>query len=164
VTWVLLERDDTIVVRHAGPVRKAMVRLFGPHWDQDLAAGVSADTSVEHSLRAQYLVMTGHRSLIADAICRIMAQAGVSVAGAAPSGFPMQSPRTRRAVRACAGDLQRLAERLRAPGPVSPRGVALAELLVTDGAGPLHYGGDAAVLRAVCLAAEEALDPSTEHL
>ena len=42
-------------------------------------------------------------------------------------------------------------ERLRAPGPVRPQGVAKARLLITDGAGPLWGMGGKAELSAVAV-------------
>ena len=53
--------------------------------------------------------------------------------------------------------LRELVRRLRTNGPVSAQGVAMVRVLLTDGAGPLHYGdGD---LRLAVRAAMLALDP-----
>jgi hypothetical protein len=54
-----------------------------------------------------------------------------------------------------ADDLERLAQRLLAPGPVAARGVARSRLLLTDGAGALYWRRAAVDLRA---AVEEALE------
>ena len=44
--------------------------------------------------------------------------------------------------------MQVLADRLAAPGPVDVRGVAQAQLLLTDGTGPLYFPGATEELRA----------------
>jgi hypothetical protein len=73
------------------------------------------------------------------------------------------SCRTREAVTANAYELTRLALRLASHDPVSPRGLAMARLLTTDGGGPLHHGGSAAALRNACVAILDALDPELER-
>ena len=47
-------------------------------------------------------------------------------------------------------ELRDLIATLERPGPVTARGMALVNLLVTEGGGPLHYGGDHTRLRNRC--------------
>jgi hypothetical protein len=57
------------------------------------------------------------------------------------------SPRLTQVI-AASDDLTRLADALARPGPVAPRGVAQAWILLTDGTGPLYNGNSKANLRA----------------
>ena len=59
-------------------------------------------------------------------------------------------------VRACAREIDDLAQALMGPSP-RVRGVAIVRELLTDGAGPLYYGGRPGELRATVLAARCAL-------
>jgi len=72
VAVVLLERDHDVVVEEASVWRRVRTHLLAARWDRDLAAGVSPDTSVEHSLRAQHLATPAQRTVTASALWRCL--------------------------------------------------------------------------------------------
>jgi len=59
--------------------------------------------------------------------------------------------------------LATLGRRLRAPEPVSPRGVALLESLLTDGTSPLYLPTERGALGSRLRAAAAALEPRPRH-
>ena len=142
----------------AGLWRRAKVRMFGGRLDQDLARGFSPDATVEHSLRAAYLARTDQRQLTARALELVLGEA-TSPARPAAGAARRISGVTRSVVLANAYNVSRLATRLASSEPVSPRGLAMARSLVTNGAGPLHYGGSVEKLRCACERIQDALDP-----
>lgn len=92
------------------------LRLQARRLDRALAAGASPDASEELTLRAHALVRADTRNEVAASLSRLAQGDG-------------QRPLRR--------DLERVATRLLDPGPVAPRGVALALELLSDGAAPL---------------------------
>jgi hypothetical protein len=104
--------------------------------DQELAAGIYPESSSALALRARRLTAPRRRRMMADGYHRL--------------------PREARGRLACAGDeLERLAETLESPGPVSAKGAAQAWLLLTDGTGPMYNSGGTSGARA---AAERTLE------
>jgi len=104
-----------------------------PRLTASLAAGQDPASNPELGLRARQLTAMRHRVAIARALEETVASAEdprVRMSAAAPLA--------RREVRAARSSLRRLAAALREDGEVSPRGVALAERLLTDGSGPLY--------------------------
>ena len=140
---VLIDRGDDVVVCTASLWRRLRARLLADRWDHELSNGVSPDSSVERSLRAEWLARTTQRRLVARALRR-------SLDGAT----------LRNGIATCQDVLMRLALHLESSRPASPRGLAMAHILVTDGTGPLHYGGRPNELRRQCLTALAALDPT----
>jgi hypothetical protein len=63
-------------------------------------------------------------------------------------------------VRAARNEMQTLIGGLLAPVPVSARGVALVQLLLCDGSGPMYRPGSRADLGALLAQAARALEPS----
>ncbi len=59
-------------------------------------------------------------------------------------------------------EMELLLERLLAPAPVPARGVALVNLLLSDGTGPLYRRGSQADLAAMVTQAVDALDPAND--
>ena len=122
--------------------------------DRELAAGLPPEGGRRRGLAAALLVTPARRRSLATSLGRI------TTAAADPAtrlGRPLP-PSTRARVRACTGDLDRLAARLLAPRPVTARGMAQVRLLLTDGGGPLHGPASAAALRRAVGAALAALD------
>jgi hypothetical protein len=142
---VLIDVGDDVVVRTASLWRRARARLFADRWDRDLSEGVSPDSCVERSLRAEHLARPTQRRLLARALRR-------SLEGAT----------LRNGIAVCQDAVMRLASRLESPRPVSARGLAMAHILVTDGTGPLHYCGRPSELRHQCLSTLAALEPGTD--
>jgi hypothetical protein len=133
---VLLEISDENGRRLATRRVRARDRLAA-RWhyaslDRELAAGASPDGDPARALRAHRLVGARARRDLVLAIERILREAS----GPAPRRTA-EAPICRRNVREAQGQLQRLADRL-AAGPVDARGVALAQALLTDSAGPLY--------------------------
>jgi hypothetical protein len=98
-----------------------------------LAAGEDASASPELALRARQLTTTRNRSSIALSLERAVADAE-----APRSSRSSAAPLARPDVRAARAALRDLAGALRNQHEVSPRGVALTEMLLTDGSGPLY--------------------------
>jgi hypothetical protein len=101
--------------------------------DDELAAGLSPEGSRARAVRATALVEPAYRGAIADRWVEILAD-------------KKRRRRKRLAVerdrvRAAAADIGSLVEALRAHAPVPARGVAIANRLLTDGAGPLYRTG-----------------------
>jgi hypothetical protein len=76
-----------------------------------------------------------------QAVRHLHREAGVRVRGAEPA-------------------IRELARLLRAPLPVSARGVAMAQVLLTDGGGPLYWSAAPESLHVALRAAIERLDPA----
>jgi hypothetical protein len=88
-------------------------------------------------------------------------------AGRCPPWPPWPAAKIRprpRAVAAAAQEMDLLAARLLAPGPVSARGVAQVRLLLTDGCGPLYFDGSGVDLRAALARALADLEPRPHPL
>jgi hypothetical protein len=132
---------------------RVSARLRAHRLDQALAAGAAPDSSAGMSLRARALVRVETRRELAGALRRLT-RTGVSP-GALGSRVTTSGPR----VSAVRDDLERLAERLLEPGPVSARGVALTQELLTDGTGPLFWAESADDLEVRLHTVLEALEP-----
>ncbi len=161
MSLVLLETEDDIVVRDATPWCRARARVLAARWDRELAEGASPDAGVELSLRAAHLATAAQRTLTARAIWRTLDLASDPGRGAHVRAVLAVGPRARAAVLACAPELRRLAAVIDSPEPVSPRGLALARQLATDGGGPLHYPRRADDLHRACRHALACLTPGS---
>jgi hypothetical protein len=124
----------------------------GTELDRRLAAGEDPRSSDELSLRAKRLIATRSRGRVAKGL-----------AGALRSA-KNDGPRFTAAVRPRSADvldadgvITAIERRLRGPGPVGARGVALVRLLLIDGNGPLYQPGEAGALATRLRAAATAL-------
>jgi hypothetical protein len=130
---------------------RVAARLRARRLDHALAAGTPPEANAALALRARRLTEPGRRCVIASSLRRIARDGSPhGPAGVLPSGAP---------VAVAAGPLDRLAETLDHPGPVSAEGVAQAWLLLTDGMGPLYNAHAAVSLRASAARATRALHP-----
>jgi hypothetical protein len=127
------------------------LRLQARTLDRALADGALPAGSEQLARRAQALVRADNRNEIAASLRRL-ARGDGSPLGSRVGAVPARAEDVRR-------DLERLAARLLEPGPVAPRGVALTQELLTDGAGPLFWTESADDLGARLRAALEALEP-----
>jgi hypothetical protein len=125
-------------------VRSLPRRLRG-HWratelDRALAAGVDPETTPEIAAHAESLCSRRKREALAGAIYLALKDASLGT-----SPLSVRVPIARDAVRRNRPELLALAAELRQATDVSPRGVAAARLLVTNGTGPLYCddGSDA---------------------
>jgi hypothetical protein len=156
-------RDRTVLV--AGPDRWELVRSrirdrLLAHWraldlDEQLAAGRSPGTDRVRAVRAGMLIAPAHRRRLAASWADLLARTTGPAARRLPVGVPLQRAR----IDAAREDIQRLVDALRAAGPASARGVALATLLLTDGTGPVYQRASPVDLPAALQAAVRHLDP-----
>jgi hypothetical protein len=106
--------------------------------DAALAEGVDPCVDPLLALRARQLTSPATRQAIAHTIHNLLDAAEEPWRGSRP---PLQSED----VLAARAELLRVAERLGAPEPLSPRAVALAAQLVWDCASPVYAAGDFSV-------------------
>jgi hypothetical protein len=127
------------------------LRLRARSLDRALADGASPDDSEQLARRAQALVRADTRNEIAASLRRLARGDGRPLSSRV-GAVPARAEDVRR-------ELERLAARLLEPGPVAPRGVALSQELLTDGAGPLFWAESAGDLGARLRTVLEALAP-----
>ena len=119
-----------------------MARLQAHALDRDLARGVAPESCGALTLRARTLIGPSARTALARQLRRVVSDARGGHVWL--SRVAVRRP----AVLDAAEELDVLADRLAAPGPVDVRGVAQVQLLLTDGTGPLYFRGAAEELRA----------------
>jgi hypothetical protein len=154
VTVLLLAQKGTLRAEQPHVLHRLATRLRSDHLTRRLAGGASPESSMLLALLAQRLVSASHRTALADelgALVTVSSQASAS-------GRPGWPPVSWAAVAEAASDLLAVVERLRRPGPVGVRGVAIVEQLLRDGAGPMYYATDPGELVAQARAAVVALD------
>lgn len=100
--------------------------------DEELAAGVSPDSDPLLRERAQILLSRESRLRIASGLDRARRQ------GERPALHTAQVPVRTQAVRDAGPALEMLAYRMRGHLPISPQGAAKANILLSDGGGPLY--------------------------
>jgi hypothetical protein len=115
--------------------------------DAELAAGEPVSTDRLRAVRAAMLV--------APALRRQLARGWLGLLPGRREIIPV----LRSEVLAARDDIAELAAALRSPGPVGPRGVALANLLLTDGTGPLYVPREGVSLRDQVRIAIDRLQP-----
>jgi hypothetical protein len=142
---ILLLADDGAGFR----VAKASLRgrlqawLCASRLDTDLARGVPPESTMALALRAERLAR--------PAMCRQLARTVEQIVAGASRPQSLRAPRfplCHDEVRAARAELEALADRLTAPGPVSAQGVAQVRVLLADGTGPLYCRHSPARLRA----------------
>jgi hypothetical protein len=162
-SWGRRYRGRTVLV--VGPDRWELVRSriwdrLRAHWraldlDEQLAAGRAPGTDRLRAVRAGMLIAPTWRRRLAASWADLLAESTGPAARGRPAGVPLQRVR----IDAARDDIQRLVDALRAPGPASARGVALATLLLTDGTGPVYQRSSPVDLPAALHAAVRHLDP-----
>jgi hypothetical protein len=126
-------------------------RLHGGRLDHQLARGLHPASSQELQLHARRLTSRAKRASIADALEEILEFAS------RPPTFSARVPPRRAAVLAARPDIELLAAELRADERCRAGGVALAKLLITDGASPMYGQGPEEELLAAVREAYRAL-------
>lgn len=114
---------------------RALAQLRQTALDQRLADGESCASDRELTARAWQITRPAARKRLASALDAVRAEAKRSRPQRQRGAVV---PICRAEVEVARDELERLAERLRDPRPVRPRGVALARLLLSDGNGPLY--------------------------
>lgn len=123
---------------------------------RELASGVASIDSRELALRAGQLTAKSTREVVACSIEDLFQEA------ARPTpGFTAKVPIDRSKVTAGREQLSDLADRLRAPDPVRPHGMALVLLLLTDTEQPLFGTGTEDELSAAILEVRRRLEVPT---
>jgi hypothetical protein len=112
---------------------RALVRLKAASLDRRLAAGEAAASDQLLAARANLLVEWQGRRCLAEDWEHLLSAARKPTVARSPR-LPLQSE----AIVGAEHYVRELVAKLRQPADVSPRGVALARLLMTDGAGPLY--------------------------
>jgi hypothetical protein len=142
MSTLLLASGDSVVGRRAGLRDRLMARLQAHALDRELARGVAPESCGALTLRARTLIGPSARATLACQLRRVVRDArGGHV-------WLTRIAVRRPAVLDAADELDVLADRLAAPGPVDVRGVAQVQLLLTDGTGPLYFRGATEELRA----------------
>jgi hypothetical protein len=141
-TLLLLVSGETVMGRRAGLRDRLMARLRAGALDRELARGVAPESCGALTLRARTLIGPSARATLARQLRRVVSDARGGHVWL--SRVAVRRPE----VLDAADDLDLLATRLAAPGPVDVRGVAQVQLLLTDGTGPLYFRGATDELRA----------------
>jgi len=142
-TLVLMRGSDphAVEVRRCGPVARLLVRARSLSLDRALSRGASPDSSVALSLRARDLISPAHRLTLVRQLRRVARAAGRPSPRFDPS-VPVPSH-----VSEVADLLDQLSETLESAEAVDARGVALLQVLLHDGGGPLFDARAAFALR-----------------
>ena len=131
-------------------------RIRARKLDRALARGEAPNGNAAMARRAHALVRADTRVALAASLRRIASGGGT------PRTLGTRVAAAGASERAARSELDRLAERLLEPGPVDPRGVALTQELLSDGAGPLFWKENGDDLSARLRVAIEALEPRGE--
>jgi hypothetical protein len=127
------ERPLGLTLRRSRLWARLAARVLAPTLDLRLADGHAPESGVLLAVRAQALVSPGPRRRDARLWGELVLRASRPPVLRSP-----HTPLNRDAVTGCAGRLAEVRGRLDAPGPVSARGVAMANRLLRDGTGPLY--------------------------
>ncbi|MFZ0972324.1 MAG: hypothetical protein WAN22_08865 [Solirubrobacteraceae bacterium] len=148
--------------RRARPWRRVRLALIaGWHaaeLDRELAAGVSPLASELLAIRSERLTGKRYRARMAAGLARVVRDADATTRGFSAAVRP-----DRREVIAARTVITTLDRRLRAAEPISARGVALLESLLTDGTSPLYRPTEPGALGSRLRAAAAALEPLARH-
>jgi hypothetical protein len=148
--YVLIDDDfDRLVLRKLRPWHVLRTRLQAATLDRELARGDAPESCEYLAVRAQQLSSPRYRRALAASLQRLVSGGNTAAS--------MHYLIGRKRVAAAAGELSDLAERLREPGLVSARGVAMACELLREGNGPLYQDCGPAALRHAALQAIQAL-------
>lgn len=131
-----------VVQRQPRPQRHRLrarltARLRARSLDRQLAVGVAAAAGSPLAAHRHRITSTPERQAIAHALSIAVSDAR---RGASLPPVP-RTPLDIRAVTAAQALIERLIQRLHAPGPVCERGMARLRLLLSDGSGPLYRCG-----------------------
>jgi hypothetical protein len=127
--------------------------FYAGQLDRQLAGGASPGASAVLAIHAERITGGRSRARVADGLARVRRDAQVAQPGFTAAIRPHRSE-----VIAARVVLEILERRLRAPEPVTARGVALLRVLLTDGASPLYRPGDLGALGSDLRAAAAALE------
>jgi hypothetical protein len=135
---------------------RLLARVHALTLDQELAAGLPADGGRARAVRAAMLVSPSEREDLARNWERLLQRVDRARQGADP-----RVPLARARIVDAEDDIRQLVAALRAGLPVPARGVAMANLLLIDGTGPVYSVGRRRDLRTAVQEATENLNPWT---
>jgi hypothetical protein len=124
---------------------RLVARFLASRLDRQLADGASPESSVALALHAAFVARPSQLDRLAHSLERLVSTAETS---RPTSRAAVRVPVRREAVRRARPDLEALSRRLRSVELVNVRGVAMARLLLADGAGPLYRSCRSRDLRA----------------
>jgi hypothetical protein len=155
-TLVLIagSESDAVSIRQSRFGERLRSRLDAERLDRALAAGVSPDSSGALSLRAHALIGIRARRQCSCGLRELIAQTKVRAWPPPPVSI------CRRKILLAQEIIEETARRLVEDRPVSARGVAQIQLLLTDGRSPVYGDPNAHDLLPALLAARSALEPS----
>jgi hypothetical protein len=150
-------RDGAADCVDAARLLRLRVYLTRGSLDREISRGVALDTTPALILRARQLAVEPTRRVLAADLRRAVEYAEHVGSRTRLSAVMLEPAR----VRAGRGALLRLAERLEQATPVSPQGVAMTHVLLSDAASPLfNRDSERTVTEASCIA-EDALVSGT---
>lgn len=122
--------------------------------DRQLAAGTSPQTRAVIGLRAHRITSHRSRERVANGLARALSSAQDISPGLTAAVRPHRGE-----VLAARTVLAALGHRLRAPEPVTAQGVAMLQVLLTEGTSPLYRPSEPGALGSRLRAAAAALEP-----
>jgi hypothetical protein len=124
--------NQTFVILRSRTVDRLLARMKSARLDQELASGYPPQSSRLHAVRADRLASSSFRAELADNWEHVLQ---IATGGTTPGQgrFVLHYDRIVEAE----PQIRELINSLRAPSPVSVRGIATASLLIADGTGPL---------------------------
>lgn len=135
---------------------RLLAHVLASRLDGQLASGLPPESSRLTAARAQRLVSLPVRSALARQWRELLAQAAGPSVGRNPA-----VPICRDRIAAAAADLRAMLDALSTRLPVPARGVAAANRLLTDGAGPIYNRSSTTDLVDAVRQVVELLDPAT---
>jgi hypothetical protein len=158
-TLMVADRHDCehFTVRRVTLRCRLLTRLFAGTLDARLASGRAPESGRLLAMRAQQLVSSASRRALADDWQTVVAERRrPRPRSRLTSSVPIRRDR----VALTESEIRLLRGALLADGPVAARGVAIARLLLVDGAGPLFSNSGELGLQAAVRQATAALNPS----
>ncbi len=158
-TLLITQRPDGtyVVCRQSRTAERLRARIHRWRLDTAIAGGACPDSAPALSLRANELIGRRSRGRLSRAIQRLLRRSNRSLH---PIHDPV--PICWQKVRSARPALEQLAAHLSGPDPVDARGVAMVQIILSDGSGPLFSRPCADDLEPALEAAIEALEPRFE--
>jgi hypothetical protein len=144
--------ETGLAVRQRRRSDNLLARLRSRKLDAQLAAGIPPEKSRHLAVRAAMLTAPDARNLLATCWERVVDAAQLPVRPYDPH-VPVASAQ----IKSAGDDISRLVQALRAPQPVSARGMAEATDLLQDGRGPVYNANSRRRLSAAVRDAERHL-------
>lgn len=139
---MIIENAAGLAVFKPSPWDRVVARLRAPTLDSQLAGGCPPDDNWLRAVRAAMLVAPQSREQLARNWENLLDRACRPHGAADPRALRLATdprvPLPRARIAAAENDIRQLVVALRASRPVPVRGVAMANLLLMDGTGPVY--------------------------